>query len=88
MLGVRPESIAVEDSASPESFPVEVVAVTPLNEKTLLLLRTDDGREFSLPKPGRAEAPRRHGPRSPGLIRAPLFSSTRRAAGAFAPQAA
>ena len=62
MLGVRAETIAVEDSSSPDSFPVEVVAVTPLNEKTLLLLRTNDGREVLASEAGTGEAPRRHGP--------------------------
>ena len=62
VLGLRAEDIAVEDEASPESFPVEVVAVTPLNEKTLLLLRTDDGREILASEAGTDEAPRRHGP--------------------------
>ncbi len=62
VLGLRPESIAVETHGSPESFGVEVVAVTPLNEKTLLLLRTDDGREILASEAGTDEAPRRHGP--------------------------
>ena len=44
------------------AFPVEVVAVTPLNERTLLLLRTDDGREILASEAGTNEAPRRHGP--------------------------
>jgi multiple sugar transport system ATP-binding protein len=59
---LRAEAIAVEDNNSPESFPVEVVAVTPLNEKTLLLLRADDGREILASEAGTDEALRRHGP--------------------------
>ena len=62
VLGLRAEHVAVEDRASPESFPVEVVAVTPLNEKTLLLLRTGDGREILASEAGTSEALRRHGP--------------------------
>jgi multiple sugar transport system ATP-binding protein len=62
ILGLRAEAIAVEDRNSPDSFPVEVVAVTPLNEKTLLLLRTGDGREILASEAGTDEAPRRHGP--------------------------
>src|ERR1700761_8737837 len=62
VLGLRAETILVEDTASPESIPVEVVAVTPLNERTLLLLRTDDGRELLASEAGTNEAPRRHGP--------------------------
>jgi multiple sugar transport system ATP-binding protein len=62
VLGLRAENIVVEDMATPESVPVEVVAVTPLNERTLLLLRTDDGREILASEAGTNEAPRRHGP--------------------------
>src|ERR1700722_1981199 len=61
VLGVRAENIVVEDTGSPESIPVEVVAVTPLNERTLLLLRTDDGHEILASEAGTNEAPRRHG---------------------------
>jgi multiple sugar transport system ATP-binding protein len=61
VLGLRAENIVVEDMGTPESFPVEVVAVTPLNERTLLLLRTDDGREILASEAGTNEAPRRHG---------------------------
>jgi multiple sugar transport system ATP-binding protein len=62
VLGLRAENVVVEDMASPESLPVEVVAVTPLNERTLLLLRTDDGCEILASEAGTNEAPRRHGP--------------------------
>jgi multiple sugar transport system ATP-binding protein len=58
---LRAENIFVEDTASPESVPVEVVAVTPLNERTLLLLRTNDGHEILASEAGTNEAPRRHG---------------------------
>ena len=61
VLGLRAENIVVADSSSPESLPVEVVAVTPLNERTLLLLRTDDGHEILASEAGTNEAPRRHG---------------------------
>jgi multiple sugar transport system ATP-binding protein len=61
VLGLRAENIVVEDTGSPESIPVEVVAVTPLNERTLLLLRTDDGHEILASEAGTNEAPRRHG---------------------------
>jgi len=62
VLGLRAENIVVADSSAAESVPVEVVAVTPLNERTLLLLRTDDGREILASEAGTDEAPRRHGP--------------------------
>jgi multiple sugar transport system ATP-binding protein len=62
LLGLRPESIALADVTSPGAFPVEVVAATPLNEKTVLLLTTADGREILASEAGNEEAPRRHGP--------------------------
>jgi multiple sugar transport system ATP-binding protein len=62
VLGLRAENIVVEDMGAPDSFPVEVVAVTPLNERTLILLRTNDGREVLASEAGTNEAPRRHGP--------------------------
>lgn len=61
MLGVRPEAIFVEEAPSAESFPVEVVAITPLNEKSVLLLRTYDGREILAAEAGDEGASRRHG---------------------------
>jgi multiple sugar transport system ATP-binding protein len=61
VLGLRAENIVVEDMGAPDSFPVEVVAVTPLNERTLILLRTNDGREVLASEAGTNEAPRRHG---------------------------
>src|SRR5579864_8565209 len=36
-LGLRPESILLEETASARSFPAEIVAITPLNEKSVLL---------------------------------------------------
>jgi multiple sugar transport system ATP-binding protein len=60
ILGVRPESIVIEEKPSPESFPVEIVAITPLNEKSVLLLRTYDGREILAAEAGDDAAPRRH----------------------------
>jgi multiple sugar transport system ATP-binding protein len=61
VLGVRPESIVVEEAPSAGSFPVEIVATTPLNEKSVLLLRTYDGREILAAEAGDEAAPRRHG---------------------------
>ena len=45
VLGLRPEALAVSTQAKGASFPVDVLAETPLNEKTVLLMRTDDGKE-------------------------------------------
>ena len=61
MLGVRPEAILVDESPMADGFPVELEAVTPLNEKTLLLLRANDGRELLASEAGEDAAPRRHG---------------------------
>jgi len=62
VIGIRPEALVVEEQPGPGSFPVEVVAVTPLNEKSVLLLRTMDGRELLASEPGDEVASRRHGP--------------------------
>jgi multiple sugar transport system ATP-binding protein len=59
---VRPEAIVVADQAKPGSFPVEVVAVTQLNEKSVLLLRATDGRELLAAESGEGGQPRRRGP--------------------------
>jgi hypothetical protein len=62
VIGVRPESIALAEASEPGGFPVEVVAVTPFNEKCVLLLRAGDGRELLASESGEGELPRRHGP--------------------------
>ena len=62
VIGVRPEAISVEETPRPGSFPVEVIAVTPLNEKSVLLLRAIDGRELLAAESGESGQPRRHGP--------------------------
>lgn len=61
MLGLRPEAILVDDDRASDSFPVEVVAVTPLNEKTVLLLRTAEGAEILASEAGNRDETRRHG---------------------------
>jgi multiple sugar transport system ATP-binding protein len=61
MMGLRPEAIIVDDAPSPDAFPIDVAAVTPLNEKTLLLLRAHDGHELIASEAGTDEEPRRHG---------------------------
>lgn len=68
-LGIRPESIVVEETPTAESFPVEIVAITPLNEKSVLLLRTYDGRELLAAEAGDEEASRRHGSASARIDR-------------------
>ncbi len=61
-LGLRPETLTVETAQKPETFPVEIVAVTPLNEKTVLLMRTPDGHEIFAAESGLENDPRQPGP--------------------------
>ena len=53
-LGVRPEAV---DVGAPEGLAAEVVAVTPLNERTVLLLQTSGGWEFLASLPSSAPVP-------------------------------
>lgn len=63
VLGLRPEDIVLADRPDGGiALPVEVVAVTPLNERAVVLMRTDDGRELFAAEPGEAISGRRHGP--------------------------
>ena len=63
VLGLRPEDVVVDDRPQGAvAVPVEVVAVTPLNERAVVLMRTDDGRELFAAEPGEAISGRRHGP--------------------------
>jgi multiple sugar transport system ATP-binding protein len=62
LLGLRPESLSVGDEAGPGAFPVEVMAVTPLNEKTVLLMRTREGQEIFASEAGVENEARRPGP--------------------------
>lgn len=56
VLGIRPESISLARTPGPDRIPVEIMAETPLNEKTVLLLRTTDGLELLASVPGDAGA--------------------------------
>jgi multiple sugar transport system ATP-binding protein len=62
LLGLRPESLAVTDDAGHDGFPVDVVAVTPLNEKSVLLMRTRDGQEIFASEAGVENEARQPGP--------------------------
>jgi multiple sugar transport system ATP-binding protein len=62
LLGLRPESLGVTDQAGPDRFPVDVVAVTPLNEKTVLLMRMRDGQEIFASEAGVENEARQPGP--------------------------
>ena len=45
-IGIRPEHIQVGLDVRPGAFPIELDAVTPLNVRAVLLLKTQDGREL------------------------------------------
>ncbi|WP_076865814.1 ABC transporter ATP-binding protein [Bradyrhizobium mercantei] len=45
-LGVRPEDLAVSAVATDDAIPARILAVTPMHEKAVLLLRLADGTEW------------------------------------------
>ncbi len=51
VLGVRPEDVAVSLDQQPGAMPVEIDAVTPLNDRQVMLLRTEDGTEIFASQP-------------------------------------
>jgi multiple sugar transport system ATP-binding protein len=53
-FGVRPEAVEL---GGPDGLEAEVVAVTPLNERVVLLLQTTSGWEFLASLPAAAEVP-------------------------------
>lgn len=46
VFGVRPEAVMLSTEAGPGRVPVQIVAITPMNERNLVLLRTADGIEL------------------------------------------
>lgn len=62
VVGIRPEALAVSSTPVPAGVPVEIQAVMPLNEKSVLLLRTPDGQELLAAESGETVEVRRHGP--------------------------
>lgn len=60
-LGLRPEALRLEDGPVPDAIPMELVAVTPLNERSVLLLKTADGHQLLASEPAEGED-RRPGP--------------------------
>ena len=46
LIGIRPEHIEVNMESRPGSVPMELDAVTPLNVRAVLLLKTNDGSEL------------------------------------------
>jgi multiple sugar transport system ATP-binding protein len=55
MLGLRPETIDLQEEPADNAFPVDIVAETPLNEKTVVLTRTADGTEILVSRPSAAQ---------------------------------
>ena len=51
VLGVRPEDVAVSLDRQPGAMPVEIDAITPLNDRQVMLLRTEDGTEIFASQP-------------------------------------
>jgi len=54
VLGIRPDALLLSQSANGATFPVEVLAETPLNDKSVLLLRAADGKEVLAALPASA----------------------------------
>jgi multiple sugar transport system ATP-binding protein len=62
MLGLRPESLRLTDAMAPGTIAVDLVAVTPLNEKSVLLLNAAGGHELLASEAADRDIPRRAGP--------------------------
>jgi multiple sugar transport system ATP-binding protein len=45
-LGIRPEDLMISLSAADDAVPARILAVTPIHEKAVLLLRLTDGTEW------------------------------------------
>jgi multiple sugar transport system ATP-binding protein len=54
VFGLRPEAVTVATEPNGACFAVDVLAETPLNEKSVLLMRTGDGREMLAALPAAA----------------------------------
>ncbi|WP_407180825.1 ABC transporter ATP-binding protein [Bradyrhizobium sp. STM 3562] len=50
-LGVRPEDLAISLTASEDAIPARILAITPMHEKAVLLLRLADGTEWFVALP-------------------------------------
>ena len=57
IAGLRPEALRFADPAAPGAVPVTVEAETPLNEKTVTLVRTVRGREILVSRPAGTPGP-------------------------------
>lgn len=56
-VGLRPEALHFTDTTTPGAIPVMVEAETPLNEKTVTLVRTTGGREILVSRPAGTPGP-------------------------------
>lgn len=45
-LGVRPEDLVIEEQGREDAIPVDLMAITPLNERVVVLMKTLDGQEI------------------------------------------
>ncbi|VIO65091.1 sn-glycerol-3-phosphate import ATP-binding protein UgpC [Bradyrhizobium ivorense] len=45
-LGVRPEDLAISSVSGEDAIPARILAITPMHEKAVLLLRLSDGTEW------------------------------------------
>ena len=61
-LGLRPEALALADQPGRDTIAVELAAITPLNEKSVLFMTMNDGRELLASEAGDREIARRPGP--------------------------
>jgi multiple sugar transport system ATP-binding protein len=57
VIGLRPEALSFVDAQTPAAIPVTVEAETPLNEKTVTLVRTVRGREILVSRPAGTPGP-------------------------------
>ena len=62
VVGIRPEDVAVSLEAVPGAVPVEIDAVTPLNDRQVMLLRADDGTEIFASRPQAEQIAQHDGP--------------------------
>jgi len=57
LLGIRPEFIRFCSASDPDSIKVEVEAETPLNEKIVTLVVTENGQELLVSRPSFLDGP-------------------------------
>ncbi len=60
-LGLRPEDLTLHDQPSDGTVPVDILAVTPLNERYVSLVKTLDGQELLASSADPGDADRTHG---------------------------